>query len=101
VSTDDVEDPATAEAPQKPRPRREPKARRKRRREPAPVPVNRERTIRGIVVVASFVALIGLALVGTRDSGIGQWLVIGGLLTLIGSIHMLGRLGPDGGLPSR
>ncbi len=89
---------ATSEEPQR-RPRR--KKRKKRvegfEREPPPKPVERTspRTIRTLVMVAGAATIVGIALVGTHESVAGAFLVIGGMLLLLGSIHKLGRLGPD------
>ena len=74
---------------------------RKRREDKAtealpPPDASSARTIRRLVIVSGAAAVLGIALVGTHESVIGAVLVIGGMLTLIGSIHKLGRLGVDG-----
>ncbi len=41
------------------------------------------------------VSIVGLALVGTHDSKVGAFVVIVGLLVLLGSVHLFGRLGTE------
>jgi len=48
-----------------------------------------------VVLIAGAAALTGIAFVGTHESALGAFLVVGGMVTLIASIHKLGRLGPD------
>lgn len=55
----------------------------------------RERIVRGMLVLAAALAAAGIAIVGTRESGLGAVLVVAGMLLLIGGIHSFGRLGPD------
>lgn len=51
--------------------------------------------MRALVVLAAALGAGGIAIVGTRDSMLGEVMVVGGMLGLIAAIHMFGRLGPD------
>ena len=41
------------------------------------------------------ISIVGLALVGTHASNVGAFVVIVGLLVLMGSVHRFGRLGTE------
>lgn len=100
----DTEEAATAprdRAKQRARARR--RVERRPRRERAPVDPTlapkarrrRELTVRALVILACASAVAGIAIVGTRESLLGEILVIAGMLGLIAGIHTFGRLGPD------
>lgn len=71
------------------------KSKRREVEDEAPAARKSPGTVRAVVIAGASATLIGIALVGTHESITGAFLVIGGMLALIGSIHMLGRLGPD------
>ncbi len=49
------------------------------------------------VGLAASVSVVGLALVGTRESRVGAMVVVLGLLGLMWSVHRYGRLGTERG----
>ena len=101
MSSDAGDDAVQTDASAEPKPRRRRKPRRKERTERPPATSEgpargwSERAIRLVVLFAGAAALTGIALVGTHESAFGAFLVVGGMVTLIASIHKLGRLGPD------
>lgn len=91
-----VEESQAREPAKKARRTRKQKRREDKETEPLPrADASSVRTIRGLVIVSGAEAVVGIALVGTHESVPGAILVVGGMLTLIGSIHKLGRLGMD------
>lgn len=48
------------------------------------------------LVGGGLAACLGIALVATRPSVVGTWLLVAAIVTLVASIHRLGRLGPEG-----
>ncbi len=108
---DEADEPVKAEVDEAAKPSREgarerrAKSRRRAERKPQRVAIDvtaapkarkkRELTVRATVVIAAALGAAGIAIVGTRESVLGEVMVVGGMLGLIAAIHMFGRLGPD------
>ena len=63
---------------------------------PAPAPAD-PWGLRRQLAMAATAALIGIGIVGTRESFIGALVVVAGVLAMAHAIHRLGRLGPERG----